>query len=284
VSTIRQHVAPAWSERLDDPRRNPLARLLDRDCDVRELGGQWEPLSKPGLGGRQRWRWVLDNGRVTTLYVKRYIRTAWRDQWDRLTRQTMRHSRAWWEYQQSEQLSQAHIPAPRAVACVERMRGLFERRSAVVLERVPGDALDRIWKAACHADSPITRGIARHDFAVRLGRFASAFHGSGLCHRDFYLCHIFGEIDPRGVHPPRFCVIDLARTHRPRWRRMRWIIKDLSQLDASARQVGASRADRLRCLRAYLSLERHSARVRWYARRIVRKSDRILARIARKGP
>ena len=69
--------------------------------------------------------------------------------------------------------------------------------------------------------------------------------------------------------------------HNPRLRRMRWIIKDLAQLDASARQVGASRTDRLRFLRAYLDLGPRAARVRWYARRIVRKSDWILRRIAR---
>ena len=113
---------------------------------------------------------------------------------------------------------------------------------------------------------------------------SAAFHGTGLCHRDLYLCHIFAEIDAKPVRKtPRFHLIDLARVHRPRWRRMRWIIKDLSQLDASARQVGASRTDRLRFLRAYLHLPREAQRVRWYVRRIVRKSDWILRRIERKS-
>ena len=71
-------------------------------------------------------------------------------------------------------------------------------------------------------------------------------------------------------------------TFRPRWRRLRWIIKDLSQLDASARQIGAWRTDRLRFLPAYLGPSLKTS-IRSYARRVVRKSDWILARIARKS-
>ena len=97
-----------------------------------------------------------------------------------------------------------------------------------------------------------------------------------------YLCHIFIDLDESMVRPPNFTIIDLARLHRPRWRRMRWVVKDLSQLDASARQIGASRSDRLRAIYAYLGLNRCSPRVRWYSRAVTRKSDAILQRIARK--
>ncbi len=51
----------------------------------------------------------------------------------------------------------------------------------------------------------------------------------------------------------------------------------------AAQQIGATRADRLRFLTAYLGLELNSPRVRYYARRIVRKSRQILDRIARRS-
>ena len=111
----------------------------------------------------------------------------------------------------------------------------------------------------------------------------SAFHQSGACHRDLYLCHVFVDLDPEGERPPMFTLIDLARVIRPWWRRMRWIIKDLAELDSSAQQIGASHTDRLRFLRAYLSLERGAPRVQWYVRRVSRKSQRILDRIERKS-
>jgi hypothetical protein len=279
-------IVPDWCARLEAAGLACAEVLLDRSPKDVGLAGSWQLLSKAGLGGRQRWRWELpadDGGAPLVLYVKRYAGGGWQGLWDRVLRQAARGSRGRWEFEQSGRLRSAAIPAPPAVAFAEDMAGVLERRSVVILAAVPGDGLDRVWRAAVARGAPLTRGLARHGLAVRLGRFVSAFHQTGTCHRDLYLCHIFAELDESGQRPPRFTLIDLARTFRPRWRRARWIIKDLAQLDSSARLVGASRSDRLRALRAYLGLERGEARVRWYARRIVRKSDSILRREARHG-
>lgn len=215
--------------------------------------------------------------------MKRYEQTPLAEQLDRLRRQSVRHSRAWWEYRQSQELARCYIPAVRAIGVAEEMRAPFESRSVVLFERVTGDAFDRIWPQLAAEEAPLTRGWARHELTRCLAQFVSAFHQTGVCHRDLYLCHIFADLDPAAGRPPRFTLIDLARTHRPRFRRLRWIIKDLSQLDCSARQIGASRADRLRFLVAYLGLRPSAPRVRYYARRIGRKSDCLVRRIARKS-
>ncbi len=277
-------IASAWQRLLGAAGASHLRRFLNRGFDPDELAGSWTALTKPGLGGRQRWRWELptDDG-AAVVYVKRYGRTPLREQLDRLLRQFPWHSRAWWEYRQSVRLSEAYLPVPEPVGVVESMVGPFERRSAVLLRRVPGNAFDRVWRECEQRGAPITRGLARLDMIRRLGRFVSAFHQTSYCHRDLYLCHIFVDLDPDGRRPPSFALIDLARTHRPHLRRMRWVLKDLSQLDYSARRVGASRADRLRLLEAYLSLPRGAPRVRWFAVRVARRSDAILRREIRKG-
>ena len=278
-------IAPAWQPRLAAAGLMRAADLLDHGPDELDLAGTWQALTKPGLGGRQRWRWELTepDGRATVIYVKRYGRTDLKSHCDRIFRQAPRSSRAWWEFSQSQRLNDAYVPAPEPIGAAEHMTGPYEYRSVVLLAGVAGDGFDRAWSAAAQHGAPITRGLARHDMAVRLGRFISAFHQTGTCHRDLYLCHVFVDLDPEGLRPPDFTLIDLARTLRPRWRRMRWIIKDLAQLDSSARQIGASRTDRLRFLQAYLGLQSRSPRIRWYARRIVRKSNWILRRIARKS-
>lgn len=261
------------------------ATLLRADPAPERLAGSWETLYKPGLGQRRRWRWSLPSSpeAPATIYIKRYGRPRWREQWDRLYRQAARHSRAWWEYHQSQRLAASYIAVPAPIGFIEEMTGIFERRSVVMLEAVAGDGFDRVWARLRAADHPITEGLPRHDITRRLARFVSAFHQTGFCHRDLYLCHIFVELSPTAEHPPRFCLIDLARTHRPWLRRTRWIIKDLAQLDSSARQVGARRTDRLRFLLAYLGVQSDSPRLRWYARRVQRKSDWILRRIQRKS-
>lgn len=279
----REEILLTWRERLRGAGLETLAPLLTADGRP-ALGGDWHDLHKPGLGGRRRWRWVLPGGAEgDELFIKRYEQTPANAQLDRLRRQTARHSRAWWEYAISQQLAAAHIPAARAVGFIEEMAGPIERRSVVLFERVAGDAFDRAWPAAERRGAAVTRGVARHDVAVRLARFVAAFHQTGCCHRDLYLCHIFVQLDEAARRPPVFCLIDLARIHRPRLRRMRWILKDLSQLDASARQIGISRTDRLRWLLAYLGLTAESPRVWWYARQITRRSGAILRREARKG-
>ena len=281
--TCNEAVAPQWRQRLAASGMRQLNVLLDDTADITQLRGRWELLSKPGLRGRQRWRWELQADDGAVIFVKRYSATPPSQQWDRLCRQCFDHSRAYWEYAQAQRLAQANISVPRAVGYVEEMRGALERRSAVLLERVPGDGLDRVWRRLSAQNAPITRGAARHDLAVRLARFVAAFHATGTCHRDLYLCHIFVELDAEYAHPPKFTLIDLARTHCPRWRRMRWTLKDLAQLDASAREVGATRTDRWRFLLAYLQLPGGAPRSRWCARRIVRKSDWILRRIKRES-
>jgi heptose I phosphotransferase len=276
----RAEIVGPWQTRLAAVGVGDFARLLEGDGVALGLPGRWLNLVKPGLGGRERWRWDLPDG--GTLFVKRYLRTPWREQWDRLWRQTMAHSRAWWEFRQAGALHEQSVPVLRAVAVAEELCGGWECRSVVATEALVGDAVDRSWERWRRAGAPVTRGAARHAFVRRLAQLVSAFHQTGFCHRDLYLCHIFVELADGAAALPRFTLIDLARMHRPRLFRMRWIIKDLAQLDVSARPLGATRADRLRFLLAYLGLAPRAPRVRWYARRIVRKSDRILRRIARR--
>ncbi len=275
----RAEVAGPWQARLAAAGLGDFTRLLDADGAALKLPGRWISLVKPGLGGRERWRWRLPDG--GTLFVKRYRRTPLRAQWDRLWRQTPRHSRAWWEFRQANWLNEQSVPALRAIAVAEELRGGWERRSVVATEALPGDAVDRCWERWRRVGAPVTRGAARQAFVCRLAQFVSAFHQTGLCHRDLYLCHVFVDAAAGDGGPVRFTLIDLARTHRPRLFRQRWLIKDLAQLDVSARPLGATRTDRLRFLLTYLGLAPRAPRLRWYARRIVRKSDRILRRIQR---
>ena len=94
-----------------------------------------------------------------------------------------------------------------------------------------------------------------------LARLTRRMHGAGIFHQDFFLHHILTRGD--GGRPD-MRVIDPGRAlQQPRFPR-RWIVKDLAQLNFSARYLPC--ADRLRFLRLYLG-------------RPFRRSDRFLVRL-----
>jgi heptose I phosphotransferase len=100
-------------------------------------------------------------------------------------------------------------------------------------------------------------------------------HDCGLHHQDFYLNHLLCRGEPAELD---IRVIDLGRArHRSRLSR-RWIIKDLAQLDYSARKLSCS--DRLRFLRLYLGRPFRPAD-RWLIRQVMLKSWLIAGHTAR---
>jgi heptose I phosphotransferase len=104
---------------------------------------------------------------------------------------------------------------------------------------------------------------------------ARKMHAAGLHHQDFYLNHLLlcdhaGEPDIR--------VIDLGRVREQRQLALRWIVKDLAQLNFSAERL-SSRV-RLRFLRMYLGRP-FTAGDRRLIRRITFKSQRIATHTAK---
>jgi heptose I phosphotransferase len=101
---------------------------------------------------------------------------------------------------------------------------------------------------------------------AQVARVAKRMHGAGLHHQDFYLGHL---LLPNGANGnDTVYVIDLGRVRKQQPLASRWIVKDLAQLNYSARHI--SLTDRLRFLREYLG------------RRIGPDDKRLLARIASK--
>lgn len=90
----------------------------------------------------------------------------------------------------------------------------------------------------------------------RVAHIARALHEHGINHRDFYLCHFLLEgaslpvtadnFDARKLH-----LMDLHRAQIRARVPQRWLIKDLGGLYYSALDIGLTRRDVLRFLRAY---------------------------------
>lgn len=105
----------------------------------------------------------------------------------------------------------------------------------------------------------------------KVARIGRALHASGANHRDFYLCHFLLQagdgvvesterttVDSQTPTAPiavdensRLFVIDLHRMQLRKRTPQRWIVKDIAGLYYSSMEIGLTRRDLLRFIRAY---------------------------------
>ncbi|MEM1110027.1 MAG: lipopolysaccharide kinase InaA family protein [Planctomycetota bacterium] len=214
-------------------------------------------LDKPGLAD-WRTRLVIDLPDGTTCFLKRYDRPPLSEQLEqRLAGHPSTASAEWGWMQRFFQLG---LPGPEPVAYGLRRGGLMlEKASVVVTAKVPGESLEK-W-APREAEPGGRLGSRRFKNALihESARVVARMHEAGLYHRDLYLAHLyFDDQTAEGDDTPRLrlTMIDLQRVIQPRLLAFRWMVKDLASLHYSTPIQVASRSDRIRWLRSYLSRRR----------------------------
>src|SRR5262249_49624834 len=157
------------------------------------------------------------------LYMKRYHDPPLREQLRRIFSGHAGRSTADVERVAIKTLDDIGVGAPRWVACGRRMRGMREEASALVLDAVPGQSLERLGLQWSRGDLPPP--LQHHAVTRALADSVRHMHADGLFHRDLYLAHVFVEmVAPR----PRIRFIDLARLIRRTRNHFRWQVKDLA--------------------------------------------------------
>ena len=186
-------------------------------------------LAKPGLGCRQRTFLKLEDsqGRTHRLYLKRYGREPLLTRLKRWATHGWGAGPAGVEFANVLAARAAGLPTMQGVACGEEPGFLGPARGCVILTAVPGDALSRTMEGFLRRHS---HDDAAERLTLQLAKLVGAMHGSGYVHRDLYASHVFLD-ESQG--DAALYLIDLARMFRPRWRRFRWLVKDLAQLKYS---------------------------------------------------
>ena len=119
---------------------------------------------------------------------------------------------------------------------------------------------------------------------LRLADISRRLHGAGINHRDYYLCHFLldvatpataGDIAQRPLY-----LMDLHRAQIRRRVPRRWLVKDIGGLYYSALDIGLTRRDVLRFMRAYggRPLRELLAADRPFWRAVVRRAGQIYRR------
>ncbi|MGQ9651895.1 MAG: lipopolysaccharide kinase InaA family protein [Phycisphaerae bacterium] len=259
------------------------------DMDAVFRWQQGERLDKPGLEPwRQRWRISLgqETSTAEVVYLKRFLNPPLRRQCARWLQGNWHLSTAGIEWQNARDLAAAGIPAAEAVAFGQEMIGPWEKRSFVMLRAVEGISLEK-WVPM---NLPGTRGGAdvgdRRERIDRLARFVAGFHRAGFVHRDLYLSHVF--LQPRIRKPGEteredYRLIDLQRVFRPRWRRCRWVVKDLAALHYSAPVHCVTTTERLRFLVRYVRCCSQFGSARRLAAKVHARTLSMLGRRRRAG-
>jgi heptose I phosphotransferase len=237
-------------------------------------GGQ--SLYKAGLTSyRSRLRIERPDG--PALYLKRYTNTPKIIQIKNWLASGGRTAACDLDRLPGQALGAINIQTPKVVAYGAQWDGLFEKRSFILTEEIPGDSLEKHLPDCLTNSNPLEQTGQRRAFLAKLADWIGTFHRAGFCHRDLYLCHIF-LTDKNDL-----VLIDLHRTFKPRLFGTRYRIKDLTQLYYSAPGQTISRADRLRFYLRYAGREKLTRSDRRLIRKIKRKAWRIADREIRRG-
>ncbi|MBX7167271.1 MAG: hypothetical protein K1X74_13155 [Pirellulales bacterium] len=231
------------------------------------------------LRDRENWRLELHAAHAATqgAYLKKHhIRTA--STWARArVGLGPRASAGRIEAENVARLQRGGIAAMRLLAYGEQLHenGRFE--SFVLTEELQGcEQLDHFLRRrfpARPADCPRRRIDDLDRLIEMVADVTARFHLLGYNHRDLYCCHFF----IRETDPGEFAVhlIDLQRVEHRRFRRQRWVIKDLAQLAYSAPRDRVSCTQRLAFIKRYLGTTRLQPRHKRFIRRILAKQHRM---------
>jgi len=95
----------------------------------------------------------------------------------------------------------------------------------------------------------------KHQLLIKVAEIAKRLHEHGMNHRDFYLCHFLLDTHVANkdlmADEIKLSLIDLHRAQIRRLTPRRWIIKDLSGLYFSSKDIALTRRDLFRFMKYY---------------------------------
>ncbi|GAB7530783.1 lipopolysaccharide core heptose(I) kinase RfaP [Pseudomonas sp. 3A(2025)] len=188
------------------------------------------------------------------------------------------------EWKAIERLHQAGVATMTAVAYGERGGNPAAQHSFIITEELaPTLSLEDIslnWRQ----EPPEPR--LKRALIAEVASMVGGMHRAGVNHRDCYICHFLLHTDkPVTADDFRLSVIDLHRAQTRRAITPRWRNKDLAALYFSALDIGLTRRDKLRFLKAYFRqplrqiLKHEATLLRW----LEKKADKLYQRKLRYG-
>lgn len=181
------------------------------------------------------------------------------------------------DFEASRRLRAEGVAVPEVAAFGERGVNPARRRSFAIHDALEGfcslEDVGHAWRWGAAIE-------LKRALLIEAGRLTAAMHGAGVCHRDYYACHLMANAAKLGRGEAELAVIDLhrAEVHRRLSRRAR--VRDLGALLYSTSAMPLTERDRLRFVAAYAgtaaSVELRRRGEFWRA--VVRRAERLHAR------
>ena len=186
------------------------------------------------------------------------------------------------DFEATRRLRARNVAVPEVAAFGERGLNPARRRSFVIHDALDGfRSLEEVGHDRCWGASiELKRALL-----TEAGRLTAAMHAAGVCHRDYYACHLLANAVGLDRGEAELALIDLhrAQIHRRLSRRSR--VRDLGALLYSSFGMPLTGRDRLRFLAAYTGttagadLRRRGS----FWRAVQRRADRLQARAVAGG-
>jgi tRNA A-37 threonylcarbamoyl transferase component Bud32 len=255
---------------VDSAYKNGLEKLGLTSVDSVFAFRAGKNLTKDNLAlHRSRVEFKVESPAVT-VFLKRYDRPPITVQIKNWLSAKKRVSCGFAEYEAARNLAKMGINTPQVIAFGQQCGMLFEKRSFVIMEKVPhGESLERRLPEFFDGQATPENLKMRRQFIIDLATFVRKFHETGYRHRDLYFCHIFRTADGQ------FYLIDLARAFKPMLFDARYRVKDLAQLNYSVPVRYFSRTDRMRFYIAYTGRPKLASQDKTFVKKIIQKTGRI---------
>jgi heptose I phosphotransferase len=153
------------------------------------------------------------------------------------------------EWEAIKKLKELNIDTMTAVAFGSEGFNPAQLKSFIVTEEltdtIPLEDYCRSW------------GETKPDFKIKielirkLANVSRVMHSSGMCHRDYYLCHFHLHPSSSQDGELKISLIDLHRALINKRLATRWFVKDIAGLYFSAMDIGLTERDKLRFIRLY---------------------------------
>lgn len=156
------------------------------------------------------------------------------------------------DFEASRRLRARGVAVPEVVAFGERGVNPARRRSFAIHDALEGfrslEDVGHAWLV-----TPPTIGLKRA-LLTAAGRLTAAMHAAGVCHRDYYACHLMANAAKLGRGEVELAVIDLHRAVIQRRLSRRPRVRDLGALLYSTSAMPLTERDRLRFVAAYAGI------------------------------